>query len=121
MCYGGKSGFATLLVSEQFCTKKRSWKSEERCTAILFRTTLVGAAYAPDSGKSTEMYEAFDASVLESAARRTSGSQRLVHYRRSQCGMGGSCVEMRRTSRSLMRCMDLCAGKGTSKTQEARN
>ena len=61
---------------------KRSWKSEERCTAILFGTTLVRAAYAPDSGKGTEMYGAFDASFLESAARRTSGwSQRLLHYR----------------------------------------
>ena len=26
VCYGNKSGFATLLVSEQFCTITRSWK-----------------------------------------------------------------------------------------------
>ena len=44
--YGSKSGFATLLVSEQFCTLKRSWNFEERCAAILFGTTLVMAAYA---------------------------------------------------------------------------
>ena len=33
--------------------------------AILFRTTLVMAAYPPDSGKSTEMYDAFVSSVLK--------------------------------------------------------
>ena len=74
---------------KQFCANKRSWKFEERCTAILFGITLVMAAYAPDSGKGTEMYEASISSVLESAARRTSMlSRRPLHYRRSQCGMG---------------------------------
>ena len=53
------------LVTDQFCTTKRSWKFEERCTTILFGTTLVVAAYAPDSSKSTEMYDAFISSVLE--------------------------------------------------------
>ena len=38
--YGNKHGYAKLLVPEQFCTIKRSWKSEERCTAILFGTTM---------------------------------------------------------------------------------
>ena len=39
VCCGSISGFAALLVSEQFCTIKRSWKFEERCTASLFGTT----------------------------------------------------------------------------------
>ena len=50
---GSKLGFATLLVSKQFRTVKRSWKSEERCTAILFGTTMVMAVYAPDSKKNS--------------------------------------------------------------------
>ena len=45
-----KHGYATLLAPEQFCTIKRSWKSEERCTAIL-------SVHAPDSKKSLEMNE----------------------------------------------------------------
>ena len=65
VCYGIKSGFATLLVCRQFCTIKRSWKFEERCTAILFGTTLVMAVCAPDSSKSMEMHEAFISSVLK--------------------------------------------------------
>ena len=65
VCYGSNSGFATLLVSEQFSTVKRSWKFDERCTAALFGTTLVMAVSAPDSGKSTEMYDAFISSVLK--------------------------------------------------------
>ena len=60
-----KLGSQTLLVSEQFCTIKRSWKFEERCTAILFRTTLVMAVHAPDSSKSFEMYEACISSVIK--------------------------------------------------------
>ena len=82
LCYVSKSGFATMLVSEQFCTMKRSWKFEERCTAILFGTTLVMAVYAPDSSKSLEMYEACISSVTEVLREGTSGrSQRLLHYK----------------------------------------
>ena len=55
--YGSKSGFATMLVPKQVCTIKRSWKFEEKCTAIVFGTTMVMAEYAPDSNKSLEMYE----------------------------------------------------------------
>ena len=62
VCYGSKSGLATLLVSKQFCTIKRSWKHEERCTAILFGTTLVMAVYASDS--SEDMCEACVSSVF---------------------------------------------------------
>ena len=65
VCHGSKSGFATLLVSEQFGTITRSWKFEERCTAILFGTTLVMAVHAPGSSKSLEMYEACISSVIK--------------------------------------------------------
>ena len=66
-CYGSKSGFAKLSVPEQFCTSNKSWKSEEkeRCTAILFGTTLVMAVCAPDSRKSLEMYEKCISSVVK--------------------------------------------------------
>ena len=37
----------------------------ERCTAILFGTTLVMAVYALDSSKSLEMYEACISSVIK--------------------------------------------------------
>ena len=37
---GSKSGFATLLVSKQFCTIKCSCWHEEKCTSILFGSTL---------------------------------------------------------------------------------
>ena len=43
---------------------KRSWKFEERCAAILFRTTTVMAVCAPDSDKSLEMYEAYISGVV---------------------------------------------------------
>ena len=62
--YGSKSGFATLLVSKQFCTIKRSWRHEERCTAVPCGSTLVMAVYAPDSSKDMELYETCVSSVL---------------------------------------------------------
>ena len=65
VCYGSIPGFATLLDSEQFCTVKRSWKSEERCTAILFGTTMVMAVCAPDSKKSQEMLKECISSVVK--------------------------------------------------------
>ena len=39
--------------------------SEERCTAILFGTTMVMAVYAPDAKKSQEMYEECVSSVVK--------------------------------------------------------
>ena len=65
MCYGNKHGYATLLVSGQFCALQRSWESEERCTAILFGTTMVMAVHAPDSKKSLEMYEECVSSLVK--------------------------------------------------------
>ena len=82
VCYGSKFGLATLLVSNQFCTIKRSWTFEERCTAILFGTTLVMAAYAPDSSKDMEMYEAFLSGVLEVLRGGRRGGAREFHITR---------------------------------------
>ena len=65
VCYGSKSGFTTLLVPKQFCTIRRSWKFDERCTAILFGSTEVTAVYAPDSRNSLEMYETCISSVVK--------------------------------------------------------
>ena len=48
-----------------FCKIKRSWRFEERCTAVLFGTSLVMAVHAPDCGKDLEMYEPFISSVTE--------------------------------------------------------
>ena len=59
VCFGSKFWLATLLVSEQFCKIRRSWRFEERCTAVLFGTTLVMAVYAPDCGNNLGVHETF--------------------------------------------------------------
>ena len=41
VCYGGKFGFATLVL-DQICKVKRSWRFEERCATVHFETTQVG-------------------------------------------------------------------------------
>ena len=78
VCDGCKCGFATLLFSERFCAIKRSSKFGERCTTILFGTTLVMAVYAPASGKSTEMYD-----VFSRASRKFCGKDVVVEPRTS--------------------------------------
>ena len=47
VCHDSKPDFTKLLVSTQFCTNERSWKFEERCTAIIFGTTMVMTVYTP--------------------------------------------------------------------------
>ena len=54
---GGKFGLTTLDVSDRFCNAQRSWRSEERCTAVLFESVFVMAVHAPDPGKDLEEYE----------------------------------------------------------------
>ena len=44
---------------------KKSWKFEERCTAILFRTTMVMAECVPDSSKILEMHETCISNVVK--------------------------------------------------------
>ena len=38
VCCGTKFGLATLMVLNLFFKIERSWRSEERCTAVLFGT-----------------------------------------------------------------------------------
>ena len=78
-----KNGYASLFVSDKFSTMKRSWKSEERCTEILFGTTMVMLVYAPDSKKSLEMYE-----VLREG--RKGGDQEFQHCNRYRCRVGSA-------------------------------
>ena len=56
-----------------FCKIQRSWRSEERCTAVLFGSVFVMAVYyAPDSGKDLEEYEKFikEATIILHERRR---------------------------------------------------
>ena len=55
--YENVSGLTTLIVSDRLCKVQRTWRSEERCAAVLFRFTRVMSVYAPDSGKDHEDYE----------------------------------------------------------------
>ena len=55
--YGNKFGPTTLLVSEPVSQVQRSWRSEERCIAVLLGWTLIMSVYALDSSKSLEDYE----------------------------------------------------------------
>ena len=48
VCYGSKFGLATLVVSDQFFKIKRSWRFEERCTAVLFGAVFVMTVDAQD-------------------------------------------------------------------------
>ena len=78
VCHVIKFGFATLLVSKQLGTTERSWRHEERCTAVLFGTTLM-VAYASDSSKSMGMYEAVISSVLGVLREGRRGAARDFH------------------------------------------
>ena len=71
MSEGNKDGNASLLVSDKFSSIKTSWETEERCTAILFGTTMVMSVCAPDSKKSLEIYEECIASVVKKYSRRS--------------------------------------------------
>ena len=53
---GTKFGLNTLVVSDLFCKIQRSWRFEERCTAVLCGSAFVMAVSAPDSGKDLEKY-----------------------------------------------------------------
>ena len=47
--YGCRFGSTTLPVSDQICNVQKSWRSEERCTAVLFGSVMV--LCARDSAK----------------------------------------------------------------------
>ena len=39
--YGDEFGLTTLFVSDRLCHVQRTWRSEERCAAVLFGVTMV--------------------------------------------------------------------------------
>ena len=55
----------TRIAPARIVSKTKTKKSEERCTATLFGTTMVMAVYAPDSKKSLEMHEDCISSVVK--------------------------------------------------------
>ena len=60
---------------------KRSWRHEERCTAILFDKTTVVAVFAPDSDKDLEQHEACLSSVLNFLREeRRGGAKDFFHF-----------------------------------------
>ena len=67
-----KIGLTLLFASDRCCKIQRSWRSEARCTAVLFGFVFVVAAYAPDSGKDLEEHEKFgkDATNILQEGRR---------------------------------------------------
>ena len=93
MSQGNKHGNASLLVSDKFSTIKKSWEIEERCTAILFGTTMVMSAYAPDTSKSLEMYEECIASVVKDLREgRTGGVRNFYNTRDIDVELGLMCT-----------------------------
>ena len=44
-------GFATLVVPDQSFKIQRTWRFEERCTAVLFESVFVMAVYARNCKK----------------------------------------------------------------------
>ena len=82
ICSGSKFGLATLLVSDLFCKNKRSWRFEERLTAVHFETTLVMAVCAPDCWKDLGMYEAFMSSVTKVLLERRRGGAKEFYITR---------------------------------------
>ena len=76
VCYGRKFGLATLVVSDQFFRKRRSWRFEERCTAVLFGAVLVMAVHAPDCKKHLDVFETFIVNVTKiTRAGRRAGAK----------------------------------------------
>ena len=65
LCYGGKMVLATLVVSDQFFKMKRSWRFEERCTAVLFGAVFVMTVRAPDCKKDLDVHETFIKTVTK--------------------------------------------------------
>ena len=55
------------MLWQQIWVRKKSWRHEERCTAILFGSTLVLTVYAPASSKDMDLYEACVPSSVKGA------------------------------------------------------
>ena len=82
VCYGSKFGFATLLVSEQFCAIWRSWNFEEVYSNSLWDHPGGGSVCAPDSSKSLETYEACVSSVTKVLREGRQGGAKDFHISR---------------------------------------
>ena len=113
VCYGSKSGLATLMVSDWFFKIERSWRSEERCTAVLFGDVFVMAVYALDCKKDMDVYETF----LFSVTKLYNGKdveQELNNSILPATSMFNwdCCVQTGTISVISKRCMVPCAGKG---------
>ena len=65
VCSGSKFGLATVVVSGHFFKIKRSWRSEERCTAVLFGAVFVMAVFVLDCHKDLDVYETFIKNVTK--------------------------------------------------------
>ena len=67
-----KIGLTLLFASDRCCKIQRSWRTEARCTAVVFGSVFVVAAHAPDSGKDLEEHEKFvkDATNIWQEGRR---------------------------------------------------
>ena len=82
VCFGSATGLTTLLVSTNLPRITRSWRNDERCTAVLFDKTMVMAVYAPDSDKNLEQYEALCLVRSPSSSISTQGrSKTVLHFR----------------------------------------
>ena len=68
------------MVSDQFFKFKRSWRFEERCTAVLLGTVFVMAVHAPDWKKDLDACETFTMNVIKKILwRRRRAETRDVH------------------------------------------
>ena len=81
MCDGSKFELATLVVSDQFFKIERSWRLEERFSAVLFGAVLVIAVYALDCHEDLDVYETFVKNVTKVLweGRGASGHSILHH------------------------------------------
>ena len=106
LCYGNTNGYASLLVSDKFSTIKRSWETEERCTAILFGATMVMSENAPDSKKTWQCTKNASPVWLKISAKVVKGGARDFYIAVDiNVELGLMCtdengVEMRETKRS---------------------
>ena len=91
VCYGSNFGLATLMVCGSvffFFKIKRSWRFEERCTAVPFGAVLVMAVNAPDCKKDLDVFDIHLECHQNLTGRTSSRSQGFLHYWRRQCGVG---------------------------------
>ena len=116
MCYGSKFGLATLLVSGQHCKIRRSWRFKERCTAVLFESTLVMAVFAPNCGKDLGCMKHLSRVSLKCCGEDVVGVAENSSLQEISIWSWGWRVQTKKTSRSSIRCAGRCVGKGSKTT-----